>query len=430
MAAGHFEEAIPICKELVRAVPGNAGLLLNLALAEHMAGHELESIPHFEAVLKSRPDSKPARASLGDAFMATGRFEQAAEQFRKLTDLDPDAAGAWFGLGKSYEAVSQAAFERLRKSEPQSPYISALIADTRVQRRQYRSAFFFYRESLKQLPELHGLHSALAEVYRKTGHSEWAAAEEAKERSLPPPDCSAHPAECQFLAGHDVQALAQKRAGMPSPETLYWQAKAANELALQAFLRLGQLPPSPEMHELKAEILDAQEKHLEAVEEWRAALALAPGSPKLEHELAVSLFLAKDYRAALEAATRFLKAHPGASEMDFMAGDSLLRLEQPDQAVPYLTAALKADPKMLAADASLGLALSRLGRNAEALPHLEKALELDDDGSLHYQLARAWQAAGQPDKARAAMAQYQEILKKGREQKAEVAREVEIAPPQ
>ena len=85
--------------------------------------------------------------------------------------------------------------------------------------------------------------------------------------------------------------------------------------------------------------------------------------------------------------------------MNFIAGDSLLRLEEPEKAVPYLRAALAADPKLLAADASLGLALSRLGKNAEAVPHLQKALELDEDGSLHYQLARAYQAAGEAEKA-------------------------------
>jgi Flp pilus assembly protein TadD len=85
---------------------------------------------------------------------------------------------------------------------------------------------------------------------------------------------------------------------------------------------------------------------------------------------------------------------------------------------------------MLAADASLGLALSRSGKFAEAIPHLEKSVSLDDDGSLHYQLARAYQAAGDAAKARSAMAEYQELLKKNREQKEEAAKETTIAPPQ
>src|SRR6185437_12067943 len=170
---------------------------------------------------------------------------------------------------------------------------------------------------------------------------------------------------------------------------LYWRTKAANELALQAFFRLGQLPPSVEMHQLQAEIARNQNKHMESVQEWRAALQLSPGNPRLEQELAVSLFLAKDYKAALEAASRLLRANPRSAELNFLVGDSFLRLEEPEKAAPYLQAAIAADPKMVAADASLGLALSRLGKYTEAIRYLEAALELDDDGSLHYQLARA-----------------------------------------
>src|SRR5439155_15569295 len=104
-------------------------------------------------------------------------------------------------------------------------------------------------------------------------------------------------------------------------------------------------------------------------------------------------------------------------ELNFVAGDSYLRLEEPEKAVPYLNAALAADPKLIAAEASLGLALSRLGKQAESISHLEKSLKIDDDGSLHYQLARAYQAVGSTEKARTTMAEYQEILKRVEESK-------------
>jgi len=139
--------------------------------------------------------------------------------------------------------------------------------------------------------------------------------------------------------------------------------------------------------------------------------------------------MAGDYRAALDQATATLQAARPTAELNFVAGDSLVRLEEPEKGMPYLRAALAADPKLLAADASLGLALSRLGKTSEAIPHLEKALALDDDGSLHYQLARAYQATGSQEKARTAMAAYQEILKKNQELKEEVAREAQIEPP-
>lgn len=402
MATGKFEEAIPIYKRLTQAAPGNPGLLLNLALAEHMAGHEREAIPHFEAVLKTQPTSAPALLSLAAARLALNQPDQAAEQYRKLTDISPDNPGAWYGLGKSYESIALTAFDNLRKASPQSPFVSALVADTEVQKRQYRTAIDLYQRA----PNLHGVHAALAEVYRKTGHPDLAEAEDAKERALPASDCAAHPAECQFVAGHDVQALRLPRT--PSPEALYWRAKAANELALQAFFRLGQLPPSVELHELQAEIARNQNQHLESVKEWRAALDLSPGDPRLRQELAVSLFLAKDFKSALAEA----QSLPPTPELNFLMGDSLLRLEEPEKAVQYLEAALAADPKLREADASLGLALSRTGKHAEAIRHLEKSLDLDEDGSLHYQLARAYQAAGLREKAAAAMTQYQEIVKR------------------
>jgi tetratricopeptide (TPR) repeat protein len=463
MEAARFEEAIPIYKQLVLAVPGNAGLLLNLALAQHMAGRDREAIPNLESVLKVQPGALPALIALGAARLSTNqpqlavgplqkavaadprnqdavgllasalvelkRFGQAAEVYRKLTDLAPDDSRAWYGLGTTYESIAASAFERLEKAAPQSPYLTVLIADTRVQRRQFGSADSFYHEALRQLTGIHGIHSALADLYRKTGHQDWAAMEDAKEQGLPAPDCGAHPSECEFLAGHDVQASVLPRESAPTPEALFWQAKAANELALQAFFRLGQLPPSVELHQLRADIARDQKQPLEAVKEWREALALSPGNPRVMRELAVSLFLAQEYRAAIEEAGAILKSNPRSPELNFVTGDSFLRLEEPEKAVPYLRAALAADPKLLAAEASLGLALSRLGQQKEAVPHLEKALALDDDGSLHYQLARAYQSAGASDKARTTMAQYQEILKKVAQQKEEAARQAQIGPP-
>jgi len=112
-----------------------------------------------------------------------------------------------------------------------------------------------------------------------------------------------------------------------------------------------------------------------------------------------------------------------------MMGESLLRTEQPGEAVPYLERALRADAKLTPAHASLGLALARMDRGREAIPHLEKALALDDDGSLHYALARAYQQAGNAERSRELMVEYQRIQKQNGEQKAELAKEIQIAPP-
>jgi predicted Zn-dependent protease len=426
VAAGKYEQAIPIYRALVKAVPGNMGLLMDLAAAEHMAGHEREAIPHLQAVLKAQPGNGEIRTMLISALMDVRRFDEASVLLRQLTSSSPEDAHAWYGLGMSYQGLAETAFGRLQKTDPNSPYSAALVADTRVKSRQYRSAFFFYTEALKKLPGLHGIHTAVADIYRKTGHPDWAVAEEAKEAELPAPDCKIHPAECGFLAGHDLQLIT---TAQPDAESLYWQAKAANELALQAFFRLGQLPESVELHQLRAEIASGQGQHMEAVKEWQAALALKPDNTALKRELTISLFLAGNYPAALDRARGLLQEQPRSAELEFIAGDCLLRLERPEEAEGRLRAALASDAKLLAAHASLGLALARLGKNAEAIPHLVRALELDEDGSLHFQLAGAYRAAGNAEKARETMAQYQEIIKREQAAKEEVAREAQIAPP-
>lgn len=112
-----------------------------------------------------------------------------------------------------------------------------------------------------------------------------------------------------------------------------------------------------------------------------------------------------------------------------MLGTSLLRLQQPKKSLSYLESALRKQPNMQAADASLGMALALLNRPADAIPHLEKALTLDEDGSLHYQLARAFQAQGNTQRARELMTKYQQIQRQNQESKDEVAKEAQITAP-
>ena len=428
MAAGRFAEAIPIYQRLVQAVPGNAGLLLNLALAQEMAGHPQAAIPNFEAVLKAEPGNVPALSSLAEAYANVNRFEQAAGMYRKLTAADPADPQAWYGLGKAYEALATRTFENLSKIAPQSPYVAALLADSRLQRRQYRSAFFFYREAQAKLPNLPGLHAGLASVYANTGHPDWASSEQQAERALEAQPCTAQTAVCRFRQADYLDA-AKVRPRSLDPAALFWATKAYNQLAVDAFDQLGKLPDSVEIHALKAQILQGHGQNNEANAEWKAALALAPGDPRLETELARSLFLAHKYEELMPMLDAMLAHDPAAPDLNFMIGESLWRIQQPEKAVPYLTAALKADPAMLPAHAALGMVEALLNQPAEAVPHLEKAQSLDDDGSLHYSLARAYQAAGNTVKAQNAMREYAQIKQKNQQINDQLAKEAEIAAP-
>src|SRR5207253_9057553 len=55
LAQGRFADAIPLYEELIKALPGNPGLRLNLGIAEHMAGRDREAAATLGEVLRVNP---------------------------------------------------------------------------------------------------------------------------------------------------------------------------------------------------------------------------------------------------------------------------------------------------------------------------------------------------------------------------------------
>jgi len=461
MASGKFAEAVPLYQQLNQAVPNNPGLLLNLGMALHMAGDDRGSLrplesavkldPRLEpawlflgttrvqlgqmragidalnAVLKLNPNRLEALEILGAALLSVDRAADAAQQYRKLIELDAASSAGWYGLGRSYEALSIRAFYKLQKDAPHSPYGLLLIADTRLREQQFASAFYLYRRAVEELPAMTGLHAALAEIYRRTGHSDWAQVEEEKEQQISQSGCPAKSLECAFRDARFGTIVAINQSD-DQPQTLYWRSRAYNELALQAFNRLGQLPPSAEQHELKGDIYSRQKKYAEAVEEWKRALEFLPGDTQIQKQLAINLKFAQDYRAALPFFQELLRRQPASPDLNFLTGETLLDLQRAEEAIPLLRRAVRGDPRMLSAHKALARADLAIGNAADAIPHLKVTLAGDEDGSLHYQLARAYQASGQPDLAKQVLAQYQK-LKNAAADSNDTARQMEITPP-
>ncbi len=311
--------------------------------------------------------------------------------------------------GRRYGDLCVEAFNELLKTAPESGYVLALLGDVKSKQRQYTAALYAYGEAAKRMPGLRGVHAAMADIYVALGKPEEAFAAETGEQKLGPPDCAAEKMQCDFNAGRfdDVVKAAKLKGGA---EGLYWLARAYNELSLRAFAALGGLPESPELHQVKAQLLQDQGEFREAAAEWRAVLKLSPGDREAQHELATALYLSHDGNALPEL-QRFLKAEPGSANLNFFVGDTLLQSERVEQAAGYLETAVKLDGKLLPAHAALGLCYARLGKPRKAIPHLKASLETDKDGSLHYQLARAYQATGEGALAKATMEKYRELHK-------------------
>ena len=172
----------------------------------------------------------------------------------------------------------------------------------------------------------------------------------------------------------------------------------------------------------------ARRQNLESAKEWRKALTYAPNDERLREELLSALYRAHD-PAALKLADELLRENPSSPELNFIKGDILLSSQETEKAIPYLETAVKLDPKLIAAHHALGRAYMQVGRQAAAIPQLEAALSIDEDGSLRYQLARAYQAAGQAELAKKTLEESAQRQKADREEKSKLEEEMQITPP-
>lgn len=460
MESGKFAEAAVLWGELVKAMPGNPGLLLNQGMALHLSGADAKAIPVLELAAKggappaflflgasylrtgqatkalaplkrfaaADPRHVEARLMLVDAAGLTGQPAEALPHLEALANLDPQRPMVWYQLGRTYEELAVAEFAQLEKQFPESGPFFALLADSRSKVSQNRAAFFFYRRALAKSPGMRGLHAAIAEIYRRTGEPSWALSEDVAELKLGEPKCNAvKTAECAFVVGNLPQTIALARA-MRTADGYYWRVRAYDGLARKAFMRLGQLPESAEGFRFQAEAHRDANRHAEAAASWREALRLMPGQPEYARELISSLLQTKEYALAQKELDPLLASSPTA-DLNFLQGDLFLAQQLPDQAIVFLKKAAAQDPRLLAARAALARALLQAGQPAEALPHATAALPIDTDGSLHFQLARAYQSAGQPERAAAAMAKYQQIQARAKEQERMADEQAKITPP-
>jgi tetratricopeptide (TPR) repeat protein len=252
MEDGRFSEAAGLYENLLKADASNVGLVMNLGLALDGAGKPREAIAQFERARKLDPDFLPAFLAIGacsrklgdpakalDAFeqalalaprsrtvhleladthYAMGHFERAVEFYEKFTSVDIHEPRAWKQLGLSYVRLGRARAAELRQIAPSSKFWHDLMADSDLYHDPASKP-----DAAKKLPV-----------------------------PEPEPDCAKPTNQCEFLAGHYRQLIAAV-APMKTPESLYWQARAYEELAFRSFSQLSDLLPPEEIRALLGE---------------------------------------------------------------------------------------------------------------------------------------------------------------------------------
>ncbi|HXH50481.1 MAG TPA: tetratricopeptide repeat protein [Terriglobia bacterium] len=102
-SAGSFTQAIPEFKEVLDADPANDLAAYNLALSYLQLGNRKESIDVIHTALQQKP-AAPLYNLLASVEESTGDYVQAARDFRRAVDLNPEDEEYYFDLGVEYLA--------------------------------------------------------------------------------------------------------------------------------------------------------------------------------------------------------------------------------------------------------------------------------------------------------------------------------------
>src|SRR5713226_8746902 len=101
MAAGKFDEAIPLYRDLTRMLPNSPGPIMNLGLGLHMAGHERESVSQCQAALPLAPTHLPAPLFFAAAYIGLKQPAKAIEPLKEVVRPQPDNKEARLLLGEA-----------------------------------------------------------------------------------------------------------------------------------------------------------------------------------------------------------------------------------------------------------------------------------------------------------------------------------------
>jgi tetratricopeptide (TPR) repeat protein len=422
-------------------------------LAEsYAASNEWPSaVIHFQNALAQSPDRAGLHAELGEVLMHAGRTNQAGREFAAELQLNPQNLRALVRRGETelLQANLDAALHDWNDALAMDP--------AQVERILGLRETGFGSSGLEQLPQaardkLASLSAALQTqnspatrlalsfIAAQNGNPLSAAENEAPSEQTDPlaaKRCSQSELQTLLRQQHISDAAAcAKTALTPQSSTMlrfavvgtlldageyesahraleglaaaqrlsvdasYWRARCYEKLATATYLRLYQADPhSYRLHQLLGDIESARNDDGQAIEEYRSAIALKPTLPNLHYSLGHLLW--KDLkipeaRTEFEAELAINPHHPGALND---LGDTYLLEHQPDKALPYLTASLAADATNPDIHRDLGTAYSELGDYPQAEEQLKIAVATDHDGSVHYKLARAYQALGQKENA-------------------------------
>ena len=326
--AGEHNRAESLCLEILAGDPRQAETLHLLGLVYLQRGQPQLAAGLISQAIQQKPEAALFYNTLGNAFRALGKREQALICFLKATSLNADFPEALSNLGSALEESGQAA-----------------------------EAVASHQRAAALRPRCAEIHGNLGNALRSAGRAE--EAKEAYEAALRlRPDY----AEAWMNLGN----IFFDRDEYSQAEEHYRKALKHNPQLAAAQTNLGSA-------------LTQRGKFKEA-ETWCVkALDAAPGDPVAQSNLAAILIATGRAQAAEQLCRQALQSKPGMPEAHMNLGLALARLHRLDEAGHHCRKALEMRPNRPTAYANLARILQVQGRFAESESCLQRALAICPD---------------------------------------------------
>ncbi len=394
--------------------PNRPGLHVRLGEVFLHAGKLDQAAQEFEQELRINPESLRAIIRQGEVKLIRGDTDAALEDWTRALTIDQPRTERVLGMRETefgegaIDQLPESLRERLQSALPMIGARHDAAADlTRAFLTAQNGDSLFEdtepAQSEKAVPVVHAC--VERDVLKALNRDQYSSVQACLMRVLTPnspSDLRIHIAQALFELGEYNSALRVLSAlsNQQSPPAFYWRARCFEKLATQAYLRLYQADPdSYRVHELTGDLEAAKENDGKAIEEYRAAVAMKPSLPNLHYSLGHLLWkelktdeARKEFNAELELNPR----HAGALRD---LGSTYLSEHQPEKALEYLKRAFEVDPADPDIHRDLGTAYADLHDYTKAETEFKAAMPGDHDGSVHYKLARIYQAEGQKENA-------------------------------
>lgn len=205
---------------------------------------------------------------------------------------------------------------------------------------------------------------------------------------------------CSFYAADYQTTSLAAQSLKKNPETraqgLYWESKADQKLAIAALVYAGEIDAdSPRMHVVLGDVFREKRRWDDAESEYRKAVALDPKSRSARLSLAITLFSQLKNDEALSLDQSLLAEDAANPEANLLAGEILVQRNRFPEAEPYLLKCAGLKPEFVPRyHALLGRVYAETDRVQPAIAEYKLGLSTDENGSIHYQLARLYQKSG------------------------------------